>query len=44
MTSMENNLNGRQPHWKTTPMEDLLNGRVCHGSLKSEIYFSVDSK
>ena len=24
---MEDNLNGRQPQWKTTSMEDNLNGR-----------------
>ena len=25
---MEDNLNGRQPQWKTTSMEDDLNGRL----------------
>ena len=27
MTSLENDLTGRQPLWKTTSMEDNLNGR-----------------
>ena len=27
MTTMEDDLNGRQPLWKTTSMEDNLNGR-----------------
>ena len=27
MTSMEDNLNRRQPHWKMTSMEDNLHGR-----------------
>ena len=27
MTSMEDNLNGRQPIWRTTSMEDDINGR-----------------
>ena len=27
MTSMEDDLNERQPQWKTTSMEDNLNGR-----------------
>ena len=30
MTSMEDDLNGRQPLWKTTSMEDNLNGRQPH--------------
>ena len=28
MTSMEDDLNGRQPQWKTTAMEEDLNGSL----------------
>ena len=28
MTSMEDDLNGRQPKWKTTAMEEDLNGSL----------------
>ena len=31
---MEDNLNGRQPQWKTTPMEDDLNGKGKNTSME----------